>query len=245
VGKVRSILLQILRRARADGLDVRQIDRALVRLPREEVARREPRHITAEQLLRIIEASPSPWRELFALQGLAGLRISEALGLRWDDLDLTHGSAVMRVRQGAQGRELRPLKTATSRADVPLSDDLAGMLRVYQATWRPNDRQLLFATRTGMPIDAGYARRRHWQPLLQRLGIPSCGFHALRHGLPRRLFTAGVSANMVKALMRHGSLAVTERYSHHAAEDLRAAIHRVAQPRPAVTQAPATSRRFR
>jgi integrase len=231
---IRAVLLQLLRQARIDGYDAQEIAPLLVRLPREDIAEREQRHITAGELDQILEASPMPWRAVWAVMGLAGLRISEALGLAWPDIDL--GAApLLRIRQGASGGQLLPLKTRTSRADLPIDARLKQILCEYLFTYRPNKAGLLFATRTGRPMAAEDIRRRQWKPLLQRLGIAHAGFHALRHGLPRRLFAAGCSAAVVRQLMRHGSLAITERYTHTTAEDLRAAIN-AAHPRPTVTQ---------
>lgn len=233
---IRSVLLQILRKARAEGFDVQPIDPVLVRLPRAEVAERDQRFISAEELGRVLAASAWPWRALWAVMGLAGLRISEALGLTWDRL-VTEGEApLLRVRQGASGGRLLPLKTKTSRADLPLDPDLARLLRDYRNSWRPNPGGLLFATRSGRPMSANDIRRRQWLPLLKHLGMAHAGFHALRHGLPRRQFAAGMSAQVVQKLMRHGSLAITERYLHSTAEDLRAAMESAAARR-----APSTS----
>jgi integrase len=240
---IRAVLLQLLRQARADGLDAQQIDTTLVRLPREDAAEREQRHISTEELEQILSAAVMPYRALYAVMGLAGLRISEAVGLAWSHLDLDTTAPLVRVRQGASGGELLQLKTKTSRADLPLDPRLAEMLRDYRAIWQPNDAGLLFAGRSGKPRLEGDIRRRHWNPLLKRLGLPHAGFHALRHGLPRRLFANGASAAVVQKLMRHGSLQMTERYTHSTAEDLRAAINRnqrssSQQSGPTVTQLP-------
>lgn len=230
----RAVLLQLLKQARADGFDAQQIDPKLVRLPREDIAEREQRHISTAELTRILAASEFPWRALWAVMGLAGLRISEALGLAWVHLDLDE-PPLMRVRQGAAAGQLLPLKTKTSRAALPLLPELAKLLCEYRLVWRHNTEGLLFATRSGRPLAQEDVRRHQWNPLLARLAIPHAGFHALRHGLPRRLFAAGCSASVVRQLMRHGSLAITERYIHTTAEDLRAAINAAsnrAPPRP-------------
>lgn len=240
LGGIRAVLLQVLRQARRDGYDVQQIEPWLVRLPAEDIAEREQRFISSDELDQILAAGEDPWRALWAVMGLAGLRISEALGLAWRHIDL-EGAPIIRVRQGASGGELLPLKTKTSRADLPADPRLVEILREYRAVWPPNDAGLLFATRTGKPRDYSDVLRYRWRPLLKRLGLPPAGFHALRHGLPRRLFAAGNSAQVVKALMRHSSLKTTETYSHHTTEDLRAAMNAASErkgphPRPTVPQ---------
>lgn len=227
---IRSTLLQVLRQARIDGYDAQEIERWLVKLPEEDIAEREQRFISEAELEQILAGSDFPWRALWAVLGLAGLRISEALGLTWQHVDL--GDAPMlHIRQGAADGQLLPLKTKTSRADLPMDPRLAKILTAYSGVWRPNAAGLLFATSTGRPKSYRDVRLYQLLPLLKRLGLPPAGFHAFRHGLPRRLFAAGCSASVVQRLLRHGSMRMTENYTHATAEDLRAAINSAANGR--------------
>lgn len=229
---IRSVLLTILRAARIDGHDAQVIDARLVRLPATIETVREPRYITAGELTRILEASDFPHRAAYAIMGLAGLRVSEALALTWERLDLR--ARRLTIAESTQRGQIFPLKSRSSAATLPMLPELVLLLREYKHVWRKNDAGLLFATRSGRPWHADRLRARHWEPLLRRLSIPSAGLHALRHGFPRRLFAAGISAPIVQRLMRHASMQQTERYTHSSAEDLRAAldraaIHKVAQ----------------
>lgn len=52
----------------------------------------------------------------------------------------------------------------------------------YLRTWRTNGLCLLFATGTGRPWDHSLVRKRKFHPLLRKLGVQQCGFHAFRHG---------------------------------------------------------------
>lgn len=234
----RAILLQALKQARADGFDAQAIDPRLVRVPRMDSAERERRQISPEELDRILAASSYPWKALYACMGYLGLRVSEALGLSWAQLNYQGPAPLASIRHSASDGALYPLKTATSRSDLPMPEELTAILAEYRPLWRANPQGLLFATRSGRPVQAGYVRRFQWAPLLESLGLEPAGFHALRHGLTRRLFRAGCSAQVVKQMMRHSTLAMTQRYTHDSAEDLRAAISAVSaknkthQPRP-------------
>jgi integrase len=242
----RAILLQILRQARAEGFDAQTIEPRLVRLPKDDTAEREPRHIADDELQQILTSSEMPWRALYAVLGLLGLRIAEGLGLAWHHLvDLDGAAPLALIRQSTALGHLLPLKTRTSRADLPLPPELVVILRAYRTVWRPNPAGLLFATRSGSPQRADNLRARQLHPLLDRLGIPRAGWHSFRHGAPRRLFARGVSAETVRRLMRHASLQQTQRYSHATAEDLRAAVTASAQrlqPPASVTLADPTRR---
>jgi integrase len=59
----------------------------------------ESRFLTREELRRLLAAIPDQWRPLFDLLALTGLRISEAIGLRWCDLDLDRQVSRLHVRQ--------------------------------------------------------------------------------------------------------------------------------------------------
>ena len=133
------------------------------------------------------------------------------------------------MRQSAARGVLLPLKTRASQAALPIPPPLVMILQEHRARWASNPLGLLFAGRTGNPLNADAVRRRQWHPLLERLGIAHAGLHAPRHGLPRRLLDAGASAEVVRRMMRHADLKTTQSYSHAEAHDLRAAIDAAAR----------------
>lgn len=225
IGGIRAILLQVLRQARRDGHGACHIDPKTVRLPKASSAEREPRAIAAAELDQILAASEWPWRALWAILGYAGLRIGEALALEWRHVDLER--RLLRIRQASVDGQLAQLKTRTSRADLPLLEVLAAILTEYRGAWRPNDAGLLFATRNGKPLRADSVRTRRLAPLLERLGLPRAGCHAFRHGLPARLNAAGASPAAIQRLLRHQSLAMTQRYLHMDAEEFARALAQV------------------
>jgi integrase len=227
VASIRGLALQVLRQARRDGYAARIIDPRDVRLPKTSIEQ-ERRNVRPDELGRILDASEFPRRALWAVMGYAGLRIGEALGLIWAQVEL-HGQPQIRVRQAAIRGRLAPLKTATSRADVPLLPELEQILASYRAAWQVNDAGLLFATRRGTPLAADYVRRYWLAPLLTELGLPKAGCHAFRHGLPARLAARGMSPDMIRRMLRHGSLAMTEGYLHSSTADLYRAARQPAQ----------------
>ena len=120
-----------------------------------------------------------------------GLRQGEALGLRWGDIDLDARSLRIAVALQPIGGELLLVgpKTAQARRTLPLPATLVAALRRHRArqdaerakagaAWQGRD--LVFCTRTGMPIH----RRnliRAFHTLRERAGLPPMRFHDLRH----------------------------------------------------------------
>lgn len=219
----RSVLLQILRRARAEGLDVADLDQKLMLPPRDNAPAPERAHISAGQLQQILDASVHPWRALWGTLGYAGLRCGEALALQWEHVDLDQGA--IRVRQSVSLGTIAPTKTRLSASDVPIAPPLADLLRVYRGQWPANAAGLLWASAAGRPLNADKIRERHWHPLLKRLGLPRSGLHALRHGTASRLFELGCDALTVQRVLRHRSLELTQRYSHTSFRQLQEAVN--------------------
>lgn len=226
---LRTVGLQVLRQARRDGFAAHVIDPPSVRLPKTQVAESEQRHIAERELALIVRESPWPARAMWAALGYAALRIGEGLGLTWQHVDFER--QVLRIRQASVDGQLAPLKTAASRADLPLLPQLDTVLREYRAVWRPNDEQLLFASRRGTPLRADDVRRRWLAPQLARLGLPAAGCHAFRHGAPARLNDMGLSPAAVQRFMRHTDLQTTQRYLHFSAETAWAEIAAVTRRR--------------
>jgi integrase len=211
---VRNRLLEVLQHARAAGFAAHSIRRKAVKLPSEQNAERARRHITVNELARILEASTGQQRLLWAILGFAGLRIGEALGLAWENVD--SGAGVLRVRHAATAGELAPLKTRTARRDIPILPQLEGILAEHR---KPSG--LLFHSRTGRPLRSDDIRRRWLQPLLKRLGMPPGGCHAFRHGLPGLLDALQLSPAAIQRFMGHAKLEETEKYLHRSTADLR------------------------
>jgi integrase len=86
----------------------------------------------------------------------AGLRLSEALGLRWRDVDFGAGTLNVSAQLGPDGNRA-PLKTAASAATVPLLPKLAAELKAHrarvagQALARVQPDAFVFATWRGRP----------------------------------------------------------------------------------------------
>lgn len=86
---------------------------------------REVRAMTRAELSEVLGHIPEPWRLLFELLAHTGLRISEAIGLTWADVELGGNPRLLVRRQDFRG-EVGPLKSWQSRRDIPLSP---GMVR--------------------------------------------------------------------------------------------------------------------
>ena len=101
----------------------------------------EAKAMTRAELATLMAEIPDRWLLLFELLAKTGLRISEALGLDWSDVDF--GKLTLRVRRQYYRGDLRQLKTHSGRRDLPLSPGLARRL------WKAQGTGPVFCTRDG------------------------------------------------------------------------------------------------
>jgi integrase/recombinase XerC len=131
----------------------------------------------------------------------AGLRISEALGLKRGDVPL--GATLTVIGKGRKERS------------VPVLPLVAAALNDYAAkipfTGAPSSA--LFLSRRGLPMSA---REAQWlmQNLRGRLGLPEKSTpHALRHSFATHILQGGGDLRSVQELLGHASLSTTQIYT--------------------------------
>jgi integrase len=236
VKNVLSTLQSMIRSARSWGYLVGELRTGDLTLPGERI-RKAPRFFTADQATAIIDAAKNPWRMIFALAAMTGMRPGEVLGLAVDDLDFE--GRLIHVRQTAYYSKLQTPKSRSSIAAVPMPSPLEGMLREYLKTWKPNAARLLFATRKGTPFAENNLVQRKLWPILDALKISRCGMHAFRHTHASLLIAQGASPAVAQRQLRHRDVGTTLGiYAHVLGNEQREASERVAgQLRPDATKA--------
>lgn len=78
---------------------------------------REVRAMTRAELARVLGCVPEDWRLLFEFLAHTGLRISEAIGLTWADVEFG-AHPLLRVRRQDCRGEIGPLKSAVTSVEV-------------------------------------------------------------------------------------------------------------------------------
>lgn len=155
-----------------------------------------------------------------------GLRQSEALGLRWGDIDLDVGKlSVLRGLHRVEGKGLmfEEPKTPRSRRTVALPGPLTVALRKHRETqnlermvagsdWQ--DFDLVFAQPNGRPLDK-HSDYEAWTQLLADAGVRHIRLHDGRHTAATLLLSAGVHPRVVMELLGHSQMrTTTDIYSH-------------------------------
>jgi integrase len=235
---VLATLSSILSTARDWGYNCEQIEVSKLRLPPRS-ARYEGRHFTLDQLQKILSIAEEPWRTLFCILTMEGLRAGEALGLQWQDIDLDR--QLLHVRRSAWYGKIQTVKSQASETVLPLPADLTTILKEYRAQWKPNPQGFLFVTRNGRPPSSNKVVEYHLWTVLDALGIPRCGLHAFRHTHTALLFDSGATPKVVQRQLRHSDARTTlEIYGHVVGDAHRDAVEKVASVLDAIGRRPLT-----
>jgi integrase len=153
-----------------------------------------------------------PYRAVAAACYFAGLRVSEALGLQWGDLDFRSGTVSIE-RQLGSGADFVPLKSAASRATMPMLPALARELQALRPAGAiPHPAAPVFPKGD-----------RHNAARAIRNAGKACGFasdkplspHDLRHSIGSELLARGVPLPDVSRFLRHADVRITAQvYAH-------------------------------
>jgi integrase len=148
---------------------------------------------------------------IYLAAALAGLRRSELLALRWDDVDFEHAS--IRVYEGYSARRTGKPKSRKSRT-VPMIDKLATALHELKRRGHNTARSdHVFVSRFGTKLD-GSALRRRYLAARDAAGLRPLRFHDLRHTFASVAINVA-SITQVQAWMGHADVKTTMRYLHH------------------------------
>ena len=112
------------------------------------------------------------------------------------------------------------------RRSVPLNDAALDALREIQA-WRNRyaaGNPWVFSTKTGGRITTF---QKGFAAAVERAGIVDFRIHDMRHTCASWLVMAGTPLQVVRDLLGHSSVTVTERYAHLAPEQLHGAVQRI------------------
>ena len=188
--------------------------------------------ITAADARAILEAVRGDRQEALVTVALSlGLRLGEATGLRWIDVDLEKGTLKVQVQVQRIGGTLAlvDLKTDESRRTLPMPVVLVQALQAHRvrqleerllAGSRWKESGLVFPTGIGTLIDGPRVTQR-FQKHLARAGLPRIRFHDLRHGAASLLLAQGVDLKTVSDVLDHSQIGITANLYAHVAPKLK------------------------
>lgn len=193
------------------------------------VVRREIEPPDVLEVRRILTEAIAQNHPLYAaihLIAYTGIRRGEALGLRWQDIDLEAGTISIVQTLGRslhKGLVFQPPKTNRSRRSIDLDPGTVDVLRAHKVKQLEHrlllgeayqDTGLVFPDPLGAPLNP-MALTRAFQSLAHVLGLKELRLHDLRHFHASVMLQQRQSPALVSQRLGHASVSTTmDIYSH-------------------------------
>lgn len=184
----------------------------------------------------LIAETDAHWRPLTEGLLYLGLRINEAVSLKWQDIDLREGSkspdafGVVSISRGMSGKEIVPIpKTSAAYRDIPIPPRLQKTLLELRDWQREQERYSpegwVFQDKDGEQVRPDYYRKVIFKNAKERAGITSpLVVHDLRGIYLSWLSENSVPPEMIKRIGGHESFSTSLRYITGRSKQLKAIV---------------------
>ena len=169
-------------------------------------------------------------RFLLVLATYTGLRISELLGVKYEDIEKTPAGYILNVRRqisdvatyNSKGEKVKNLQVSTLKSqesyrEIPLTSMVIDELRIHKL-WHKEEQikngyrtDYIFTTETGgfyYKKNCENACKRYYK----RIEVEPKGFHTYRHTFATNLCRKGVPIQTAKVLCGHSDISITAKY---------------------------------
>jgi integrase len=220
--KIRDVLSSILTSAVQYGLLIKNPVEG-VRMPAEKRGKRKIKpHVSPEQFEQLLNGIPEPYASMVYVAVWTGLRISELIGLRWEDV---HEDSLTIDERYCRGDWAAP-KSEASNATIGVESCVIRRInrlklltvevkaghatRRYKVVKSDGPADLVFqSVKTGAAMRDNNILSRHIKPAARKSGLPWVNWRCLRTSHATWLVEAGANPKDVQGQMRHSRIATT------------------------------------
>jgi len=239
--KIRDVLSSILNSAVNYGLLIKNSVQG-VRLPAEKKGKRKQKpHISPEQFDALLAEIPEPYATMVYVAVYSGLRVSELIGLRWEDINQDSITVDERYCRGDWGAPKSDSSNATIGVDLCVIERIhrlklltvevkAGRaIRRYKVVKTAAPGDLVFqSVKDGCPMRDNNILTRFIKPAGKKLGIDFVNWRCLRTSYATWMIEAGANPKDVQGQMRHSRIATTmDIYAQFVPESQRRAVDKM------------------
>ena len=173
-----------------------------------------------EQVTAIAGKLEEPYATLVLFLAASGLRIGEAIAIKWSDFE----GHVLHVSRRICDGNVDSVKRENSIRQLPVNPSLVSRMRsLGEGEW-------IFCSREGTPVNPGNALKRYIRPAAAELHIHLGGWHDFRHTLATSMRRGGVHPKVVSGILGHARVALAMNvYDHADVEDFRQPLAVVAE----------------
>lgn len=172
------------------------------RIKREKEGQGRVRFLSDDERVKLLEAckaiDPGQLYTMVVITLSTGMRKSEVLGLKWEDVDVKKGVILLHDTKNKERRRL------------PVRGMALSLLQEH-AKVRRIDTALVFP---GVATGKKYNLRHGWELALEKAEIEDFHFHDLRHSCASYLAMNGASLLEIAEVLGHKTLQMVKRYSH-------------------------------
>lgn len=238
--KIRDVLASILKSAQRYQLLVRNpLDGVL--LPRAKRGRQDKRFLTPQQFEQLIELIPEPYASMVMVAVFTGLRVSELIGLRWEDVGCDCITIDERYCRGDWDAPKSSASNTTIGVNQLVIDRIFALkdltievkagcaVRRYAAVKSCRPEDLVFqSVRDGKPMRDNNILTRFIKPAGRKLGLEFVNWRCLRTSHATWLKMAGADVKDAQGQMRHSRASTTlDVYQQFVPESQRRVVDRL------------------
>ncbi|MEQ8909397.1 MAG: site-specific integrase [Vicingaceae bacterium] len=161
------------------------------------------RYLTYEEAKKLINCASNHLKPVIKFALLTGLRSSNVLGLRWEQIDFESGLMNFKIKSNIPGGK---------RFSLPITNDIKRLLSDLQ----PKEQGFIFMYK-GKPMKSV---QTSFKRALKRAKIEDFRFHDLRHTAATWLLQEGMPLDMVQRILAHTKVTTTTKYAHRIEKDV-------------------------
>lgn len=225
-----NLISAYVRYANAEGTILRPLYNA-VEIPSQAIVKKPKRQIEAyseyeqTKLKEVLDTRDKPGYVVISFILLTGLRVGEALALKWTDVSwqkraITVNKTLINGHNTKIAAVQNSAKSNASNRTIPLSTEAARLLNSL-----PKSGQFIFGDERPFSYEA---LRWHTKHACETASVPYRGLHVFRHTFATNCYYKGCDVKILSKLLGHGSVSVTyNTYIHlygDALEEMRAVL---------------------
>lgn len=135
----------------------------------------------------------------------SGLRIGEAIAIKWSDFD----GDLLQISRRICDREVDKVKTERSARVLPIPSELLERMKTLGAG------EWVFRSREGTPVNPGNALNRYVRPVAKELGIAIGGWHDFRHTVTTTMRRNKEHPKVGSGILGHSKVALAMNFYDH------------------------------
>lgn len=163
-----------------------------------------------ETAQKIIDAAAEHLKPVIYTALYTGLRLSNLLNLKWQELDFINNTINIKVKDKT--------KDGGKNLSIPMIDKLKNILLM-----QPKINEFVF-NYNGRPITTV---KHSWHTALKHAGVPYTNFHTLRHTAATWILKKTGNLKLTQQILGHADIKTTSKYAHVLDDEKRQALNAV------------------